>query len=279
MYTKIAIYLILFALAALSVVYVVYQFTRPNEFLKNIYANPLAQGSRYIPKKIFQTVADKNKINWKFRENIQKIRKMNPGWEYTLMDDADILEFIKRNYPQSILDIYNKINPEYGAARADFFRYLLIYKEGGVYLDIKSNMRIPLDMILRPDDQYLLTHWKRRNYSGLLGNTYGEFQQWQVIAAPGHPYLYRVIEEVINNINNYDVQKTGVGKEAVLKVTGPIAYTRAIMPIQHKYPHREVVVHDDIGLIYSVIGDGFTHHVNLFSKPHYSKLKTPVVNK
>ena len=83
---------------------------------------------KYIPKKIFQLVSDKTKIHPKFLENIQYIKKTNPNWEYTLYDDTDIITYLETYYPPEILYYYNKINPNYGPARADFFRYLLMYR-------------------------------------------------------------------------------------------------------------------------------------------------------
>ncbi len=38
--------------------------------------------------------------------------------------------------------------PRYGVVLADIFRYLVIYNEGGVYLDIKSTVNRPLDEII-----------------------------------------------------------------------------------------------------------------------------------
>ena len=95
------------------------------------------------------------------RSNIDKIRAMNPEYEYRFYDDADMVEFIKSNYdPDNPFDYFNRINPKYGAARADLFRYLLIYKCGGVYLDIKSSVTRPLREIIAGSDRYLLSQWR-----------------------------------------------------------------------------------------------------------------------
>jgi len=228
---------------------------------------------RYIPKKIFQLVADKNKISPEFAENIAYIRKLNPDWSYQLYDDSEMSVYILENYGQKILDYYNRINPKYGAARADFFRYLLMYKEGGAYFDIKSATKYPLSRIILPDDEYIISYWDFPMKKDETGNTMGEYQQWHIICRPGHPFLYTVIKEVMANIDEYDVSK-GVGKPGVLKVTGPIAYTKAIMPIVEKYNCRIIELNDYIGLIYNNLGQS---HTNLFSKTHYSKISEPII--
>ena len=49
--------------------------------------------------------------------------------------DKDIEAFIRENYPEDILTTYRMINPEYGPAKADYFRYLLMYKINGASSD------------------------------------------------------------------------------------------------------------------------------------------------
>jgi len=230
---------------------------------------------KYIPKKIFQLVADKNKIKGDFQKNIDYIKNLNPDWEYYLLDDSDMDEYIMKYYGDDFLRYYNKINPKYGASRADFFRYLLMYREGGVYFDIKSAAKYPLSRIILPDDEYILSYWDIPMQYFNVNHNMGEFQQWHIICRPKHPFLYAVINDVIKNIDNYN-KSMGVGKLAVLKVTGPIAYTKAILPILNKYNHRIIELNDYAGLIYNNLP---TSHKNLFSKTHYSKITEPVIIK
>ena len=271
-------FLLLIIFSLVIIVYLIFAIINNcniNEQLSiNIVANPKARGSDLIPKNIYQLIPDKNNINKKFKKNIEYIKKLNPNWTHTLYDDNDIIEYIKKYYPSYILDLYNRINPKYGAARADFFRYLLMYKEGGVYLDIKSGTKVPLDKILKPDDEYILSHWECPCCYRELNTTYGELQQWHIICKPKHPFLKEVIENVIENIKNYDVNRDGVGKIGVLTVTGPIAYTRTIVPIMSLYKYTIYEAHKYIGLIYNNISKS---HIGLYSKKHYSKIDEPVI--
>jgi mannosyltransferase OCH1-like enzyme len=167
------------------------------------------------------------------------------------------------------------INPKYGAARADFFRYLLMYREGGVYLDIKSGAKFPFNNIIFPDDEYILCHWELPAQTEILLNQYGEYQQWHIICKPSHPFLGAVIKSVMENIKTYRISD-GIGKPGVLKVTGPIVYTEAIMPIVDNYKHRLITNNNIIGLIYNNLS-GNLNHENRFAKPHYSKIKEPII--
>src|SRR4051812_14652209 len=112
-----------------------------------------------IPKIIHQTIKEKHRIHPIFEANIQSLRSTNESWEYRLYDDDDIRRFLRDNYELDFLRRWEKLNPALGPARADFFRYLLLYKTGGVYLDIKSTVTRCLDDVLLPDDAYVLSHW------------------------------------------------------------------------------------------------------------------------
>jgi mannosyltransferase OCH1-like enzyme len=231
----------------------------------------------YIPKKIFQTIPDKTKISKDFQDNINKLKQNNPDWQYFLFDDNDINQYLNKYYP-NILPYYNKINPKYGASRADFFRYLLMYREGGVYLDIKSFSELPLSQIILPDDEFIFTTWSCPCQTDEVNDVNGEFQQWHVICKPNHPLLLSVIKKVINNIDDYSIDKYGVGKQGVIRVTGPIAYTKAIKKeIQENkknLKYRIIYSSEYIGLIYNNLKKS---HVNLFSKTHYSKINEPII--
>ncbi len=220
-----------------------------------------------IPKIIHQTFPDKGRRHPDLEENIKKLKAQNPGWDHRFYDDADVRSFIQKNYSSNVLRYFDQINPHYGPAQADFFRYLLMYKYGGVYLDIKSTVTKPLDAIVKPADVYLLSHWRNKpgeRYSGWGLNAEcsvipnGEFQQWHIVAAPRHPFLKAAILNVMWNIDHYDPKTVGVGKIGVLRVTGPIAYTLAIWPILQTFHHRMV----------DSLGEGFQY--SIFEKPNAS---------
>jgi mannosyltransferase OCH1-like enzyme len=236
-----------------------------------------------IPRIIHQTFYERT-LNDKLQGNVDHLRALNPGWEYRYYNDDDVDAFIQNNYPPLIWEYYERIDKRYGAARADLFRYLLMYKVGGVYLDIKSSARLPFDTVLKPDDRFILSKWHDENgeyehiefiydLRHILG---GEFQQWHVICAPGHPYLKAVLEQVLANIDTYDPYLHQIGKRGVLRVTGPIAYTLAILRILDDHPHRELDGRNQLGLDYNIYGDNLNHQP-LF-KGHYSRQTAPIVH-
>ena len=228
---------------------------------------PVFEQGKCIPRLLHQTYKSKIVEDAALKSNIEHLKTLNPFWRYTLYDDADIEEFILRSYGTEIYAYYQRIEPCYGAAKADFFRYLLMYKCGGVYLDIKSTNDLPLDDVLLPDEQYILAHW-----DNLEGGMYvdhgrhpglekvspqGEYQQWFIVAVSGHPFLREVILKVLQAIDNYNPWKVGIGLYGVLRTTGPILYSLAIYDLIEKgtvskEQYRFVSRIEDLGFRYSI---------------------------
>lgn len=240
-----------------------------------------------IPKIIHQTFYTKT-LPIELQKNIEKICSLNPHWTHKLYNDFDVVKFIEEHYGSQILQYFLKIDPRYGAARADLFRYLLIYKIGGVYLDIKASASRPLDEVLHAEDSFILSQWNDSGQFRQWGTHYdlshvdgGEFQQWHIVAKPGHPFLKAAIENVLTNIDIYNPALHGTGKTGVIKLTGPVAYTAAIAPLLTRYPHRLLKDHREIGFLYSIYNDESDMHVNEIHKTsfhsHYSGLTHPIV--
>jgi hypothetical protein len=246
---------------------------------------PTLPAGRGVPRILHQTYHTKD-LPAPLLDAVERTRAANRDWEYRLYDDADIVDFIRKEYGEVILAAYLRIDPRYGAARADLFRYLLMYKTGGVYLDIKSVPTRALNDVLRPDDAYILSQWHGERFAGMDMGVHGslraiggtEYQQWHIVAAPGHPFLKCVIENVLRNLRIYNPGIHGVGKTGVLGVTGPIAYTLAIHPRLRLHPHRFVDSAQDLGFDYNLFmtGRNSSAHFPMF-RSHYSVLKEPIV--
>lgn len=235
-----------------------------------------------IPKIIHQTYPG-TVLPDPLRGNVADLVRANPGWDHRLYDDRAIERFISDHYPEGILAAYLRIRPEYGAARADLFRYLAVYRLGGVYLDIKSRFIRPIDEVVGGDEGILLSQWRNgeedahqgfglhRELAHISG---GEFQQWHIIAAPGHPFLRAVILRVLSNLDRYSPWTFGVGRIGVFRLTGPIAYTLAIQPLLGTAPAKVLSDETCLSLEYSITGDYV--HRDAFQR-HYSQYDTTIV--
>ena len=247
------------------------------------YELPTVDFYEGIPKIIHQTYSSWERLQPEWKSNIQKIKELNPDWIYHFYSDADIEKFIEDEYGIPILNLYNRINPHIGPARADVFRYLLLYKKGGVYLDIKSTAKIPLSSVLNSNDSFILSNWSQvpNREKELTQFPLGEYVQWSIISSPGHPFLRAVINNVLGNLLVYNPWLHGVGKRAALRITGPFTYTFAIDSIKNLYPYRYIRQMEDIGIHYSMyaLANPKTHimsHEKHFPN-HYSQSKTPLI--
>lgn len=198
----------------------------------------------------------------KFRPDIlntiARNKDINPGWEHRFYDYNGMVAFIKEHYEARYLKAFLRINPHYGAAQADFFRYLVMNKVGGVYLDVKSYCIKPLDEIIREDDEFVVFEWnghpqgKYENHGAHaeIARPGGEYQQWNIISTPGNKYIDAVVKDVLSNIENYHYSRQGVGWKGVIVTTGPIVYTNAIESVNDGIGIRLAGNHEANGIVY-----------------------------
>jgi len=161
-----------------------------------------------IPKRIYQTWKTKD-LPWGIKKVIKNMMELNPSYSHYLYDDDEMDAFVLENYPGDIYNAYNML--AIGASRADLWRYLILYKYGGIYLDIDAAIIKPLDTLIQHSDSAIIT---REMYEGL-------FNQWILIFKKGHPLLKEVINQCVDNIKNKSSNN-------ILHLTGSTVITNVI---------------------------------------------------
>lgn len=96
---------------------------------------------RSNPKQIHMTYPNKAKIPDYVYQNLDRYAR---GYSYKIYDDTDCLEFLGKYFEPIVTETYHNLA---GAHRADLFRYCVLYVQGGVYLDIKTELIRPLDEV------------------------------------------------------------------------------------------------------------------------------------
>lgn len=141
-----------------------------------------------IPLNIYQTWHTKN-IPEKMSNAINLIKNLNPRFNYQLFDDNDCREFIKNNFENNVLYAFDSLIP--GAYKADLWRYCILYKNGGVYLDIKykplNNFRF---ITLTEKEHWVLDADKYGIYNALM------------VCKPGNEILLKAINKIVENVKN-----------------------------------------------------------------------------
>ena len=213
------------------------------------------------------------------------LERLNLGYTFKYYSDDAMLMWIRENCEAEIETIFHSINSRYGAAKADFFRYLVIFKEGGIYLDIKSSCLVPFDTIISPGDKFITSHWSNLNGSPeanfgkhlpLLKDNLREFQNWFLISEPENYIIGETIQIVKRNLTKeVGILGTKFGRNGVLETTGPIAFTKAVAKFVEGDDYR-LIESDLKGLVYSIYGPNEVSHHSLFST-HYSNLYEPIL--
>lgn len=156
----------------------------------------------------------------------------HPAWDHRLYDDAAIRRTIEARAPQwsSTFDALPRV-----IQRIDFFRYLIVYLDGGMYADVDTISYLPCDPLLAGASCVLGVEIHLRRH---LQAELGYARPWQLAnfifaAAPGHPFLAAVLEEIARAAT-----RPAEGDEAVQAITGPQMLTRlaCTMPPQRRGP-------------------------------------------
>jgi len=158
-----------------------------------------------IPKIIYQTWETKD-LDPSMRAAMQSWIDLNPDYEHRLFDAQDRYDYIKTHFPERTLKAYERLRP--GTYQADFWRYCVLYKTGGVNVDIDCVCLAPLDQTIQSGDTFV---------SGLAPSY--EFAIWVgfVAAQQGHQFLQVSLDHVIRNIETDFYGQSGVWP------TGPVA--------------------------------------------------------
>lgn len=145
-----------------------------------------------IPKLIIQTGPPA--LPLLLQSAIVNVKLLHPEFEYRFYDDAMIEEFLTAYFPEYKNEYFSF---PFRIQRYDFFRYLVIYKCGGFYLDLDvflaqdlspllpSNCVFPFEEL--SESRYF---WKRFQMDWQIGN-------YAFGAEPGHPFLAAAIENCL----------------------------------------------------------------------------------
>ena len=95
---------------------------------------PFENNASVIPKNVFLTWETKD-LPPRMQQSLNKLKQENPEFTYYFYDHNARREYISNNFEQHVVKAYDSLIP--GAYKADLWRYCVLYKMGGIYLDIK----------------------------------------------------------------------------------------------------------------------------------------------
>ena len=221
----------------------------------------------------------------------------NEGWTVYTMGHQEQIKFIELYYPNtSLLWAVNNIHPNAGASVSDIWRVAALYAFGGLYIDDDSVVFHYLEDIVQPTDKLILArervpfndhcYHKQFHLSGValrkkyklddLSHLYGNrrFLQWMFLAAPRHAVLRRILENIVEVIQQeylggfamYRLSTEPTWKYIVC-ATGPDLWTSTIRELTLS---KEIVEAD-----WRVLGKHdfieYHAHFKLGTSKHYKK--------
>ena len=110
-------------------------------------------GERRIPPVIWQTWRSRPDPATSLGRQVRLLRARNPSHQYHFVDDKAQASFMRTNMTGAVAEAYFSINPDNGAARADLWRYCILWKYGGWYVDLDVGCRTPLQDLHKSEDE------------------------------------------------------------------------------------------------------------------------------
>jgi mannosyltransferase OCH1-like enzyme len=152
-----------------------------------------------VPLHIYQVWHDLKEMPTSVKESIQHIKDQNPEFEHHLYDEKKCRKYLEDNFSKRIVNAYDKVVAH--ALKADLWRYCILYKKGGIYLDSKYYGMNGFKLIELTDKDYFCRDVKIA-FSGI----YNAF----IICKPKNKILLQSIQQFVKNTEENYYGWTGV---------------------------------------------------------------------
>jgi mannosyltransferase OCH1-like enzyme len=193
------------------------------------------QNKSTIPLDIYQTWKTKD-LPPQMRECVETLKRQNPEFKHHLYDDADCYQFIKDHFDPEVAEAYDVLIP--GAYKADLWRYCVLYKRGGIYLDIKFQNEGDFKLVELTDREY----WTKD-----IPKSEGGIYNACMICLPGNSILKKCIDRIVENV------RTRYYGPSYLHPTGPMLVKSVMSQSELKEVDRsglKMVVQENPRVIY-----------------------------
>ncbi|MEW7976982.1 MAG: glycosyltransferase [Candidatus Sedimenticola endophacoides] len=219
----------------------------PTKYLEDT-DRPLIE-SLSIPNIIHQSWVTK-KLGRKHAHLIDAIRARNESYSFRIYDDGGADQYMSENcHNNDLYEIYQSL--PMGPARIDIFRYWIIFDQGGWWLDIKSEIKVPINQLAPPDSTSYIFHENNDLFILPDERIYKSLKHPNKAIAnycfgfrARHPFLKLLTESIVTHYN--EGFKFNNFKSRVLAHTGPGLFTKTVHKyIYHNY-NTEKLYLDDI---------------------------------
>lgn len=170
-----------------------------------------SQKPRTIPRIVWQTNYTRE-VALAVCFNYHWNRVWSPTHEYYFLLDEDVDQFVRDFFAGPVADAYFKL--QIGAARADMWRILTLFQNGGIYMDIDSALVCPLGWSVPETAESVYVREKT-----------GQVTNYFIASTPRHPVLERAIARIRKNIEDNTIR-------SVFDMTGPTPLGQAVEDLE-----------------------------------------------
>ena len=247
------------------------------------------QGTGKIPNRVYQT--------WKraalplaLALEVRRFRKLNPEYSFAFFDDQRMTEYMSSCYAgHPILEIFSQARMP--VLKADIWRYCVLFREGGIYCDIKSALTVPIRTLLHDDPSELISfedlQWRNLMFPGRfadpdiflsappdsvrrnLDHPDNTILNWFLCFEKGSPILREAIDLIVRHAGYYRNKTFDNVSVAGNHFTGVIAFTQAVWMWMQKTGRRP----GQCGINLSGHGVWRLRGMDYRESPHHSSMK------
>lgn len=145
-----------------------------------------------------------NNIPKRMYDTVMKTIEKTPEFDNYFYSDAECLDFIEKNFEPNVLKAFRSMKP--GAYQSDLWRYCILYKNGGVYINIPAILQKPLFKILGEYPKLFIVDHPSTN---MCTDTPGVWNGFMA-SPPGNPVFRDCIDEIVETCKNRDYKNNPI---------------------------------------------------------------------
>jgi mannosyltransferase OCH1-like enzyme len=146
-----------------------------------------------IPPQLYTCWHTKN-LPLKMSENYNSLVSQNPEIQVNLFDEPECRDFISKYFDSSVLEAYDMLIPS--SYKSDLWRYCVLHKNGGIYMDIKYNCANGFKLINLCDKEHFVM--ERSNASWEPGS-FGLYTAL-IVVKPYNETIGKCIKQIVENV-------------------------------------------------------------------------------
>ena len=195
-----------------------------------------------------------------------------------IYSNKNVNKFMLDNFKNELIyEIYKK--SQLPVQKIDIFRICYAFKNGGIWLDLKSEVciRKTLDLILNPENKNGILMYEKRKIDVIKKNDKKNFISTEFVIHNGFFFLPKnslFLKEILNNIEEdylyFQDLILSEPKQGIMNLTGPHQFTRSFHKIKLKNQPK-LVSQEEISWQYI---SKYGEYISLIhARKHYSAFK------